>query len=501
MAAKIEIREILSEPFALEPIDDKTPKREVKVTFAERTRTPEGGEAKVGGWWIATVEIVFDGATEVLTGEASKPKAAIEKAIKSIPGAATLEDYAELDYDADFFKQSLAAPAEPEVSFDAKVEGTDQTYAEIREGIEHDLAEAAASEETALDSMVRVGVALNTVYIAKGRKIPAVKAFLEGRGLGDNALAASPLVTQLGKGTNAIQETIRFGQADKRLIAVTSPKRSSGKGFEKMKNDATKVMIESGVDLYMKLVERETAEGDTPVYLPRKVVAGERKFDGFDGASAAKMVKCMVQAADGFNVENATDMKLDDLPGAVDARAESYSKEFLEVGGKRFNPYVAEEYKRMQKAFIYNLHAYEGSDLPGAHGIRVAIEAIKVLHGHEETGSDQKIVEETNTLHGQKGSTLIASAQSMIEKRLKAQKVENERAEIVKQTEGEDDNLVNQKVRKQFADLTVTEAALKIARLVANHPSGGEVLKEAGALYKQIDEQKGGTPTEEQDAA
>lgn len=490
---KVEVNELNAREFDLVALNEEMQNRLVRVGFCERTRTKEGEDPKVTAWWVAQIEIVFDGQQEIVEGAGSKPKMAVEKAVKAIPGATTIEDFVELDYDDDFFKQTVKTAEKPLVDYKDEVNGV--SLMDMRGTIENDLVAVMDKEGDVLGINIRIGKALCAVNEKLGGKVPALKAFLAGDGLGDNA-QEMPHITQLGKGTNAIQEAMRFGQAHDNLLSVMNVRRASGKGLEQMKNTVTKTAVEAAADLYMKLVRRNTEEGAEPVYLPVAVRAGDAQYNGFDAASAALFIKCVAEADLGFNIEGATDMGLDDLPGAVDARAEAYTSEFLAADGTRFNPYIDAEFKKIQRAFFLNLHAYEGSALPGAHGIRQAIAAIETLHGVEEGGKDKVIVEATNTMHKRSVSVFLYQGQKEIEKRLVQAEKEAERKEVAEKVAEGGEEIVNQKSRKLFQNMSATEAAAKMFSLLSKHPEWRAVLKELNAFAKshedQVEEQDGG---------
>lgn len=481
MATENTFKVVDSRSIKLAPIEDTTKEREVTVEFCERTtvKTVEGKEPEttVKGWWRAHITFVFDGSETTVTGTSAKPKAAIEQAIKNIPGSTTLDDFEDVDFDTDFYKQKLDTPAAAPVKWDMNV-GDGHTLADMRSEMEATLVGIEKNEDDALDGAISLGRALVAVHAALGDNMSATEAFVRGEGLGEEA-SNMPHLKRLGSGANAIKEAMRFGQAHPNLVGAMSYKTAtSGKGLERLKAQVQGDFVKAAALAYMDQVRKGKFDP-----LPATVTVKDSSVRTFDAKTAAMFLKCVLYAKDAFNIDNALDLALVDLGDAADARAAAYTTEFEQAGGKRFNPYIDEEFKQIKKAFGYNLMAWSGSTLPGAHTIRTSVDAINALNVLESAKvPDEEAIDKARAaLIGKRTNPLLAAGAAEVAKLLKEIEAEQKQRQVAEQVaeaeaEAEGDEQL-QEMRKRFSDKSAIEKAAQIFSLFAKESDWKEVMK------------------------
>lgn len=463
----------------LNPIDDSKAERVIDIEFTARTRSKEGEDDKVQGWWRARCSFTFDGQETVVEGTASKPQAALESCLKNIPGAA-LDQYEAVDFDNDFYKQKLEAPAEKLVDYAIEVDS--MSLADLRADMERTFVTIEENEDSALDGAITIGRQLCEVRAALGGDMKKLEAFVRGEGLGDNA-GNMPHLARLGNGKNAIKEACRFGEAHANLIRVVGPKTTSGKGLEDLKSKVQLDFVKAAARAYLSVCRKEGVEHVLPV----TVKAGDKTMPGFDAPSAARFLKALLYAKEGFNIDNAMELSLADVPDAADARAEAYTIEFLANGGKRYNSYNENEFAAIKKAFGFNLFAWEGSELPGAHTIRLAADAIAKLDELEtaKVPDDEAIDRARASLIGKRTNALMHFGAVEVAKMLAENEAAEEQRRKLEEAENEDTpQLVNQKTLTAFTSLDVTEATARIFAMVAKHPKYLEIFENCLDLAK-----------------
>lgn len=468
---------------SLVPIDETATKaREVSMQFCKRTTKEEGADDVLSGWWKAKIEIVFDGQEVTIAADAKTAKNALEKAVKNVPGAATMDDYEDPNADdtlTDFFSQKLDLPAEPMVKWDTEIDGHKLT--DLRSDMEEILVNIEDSEDNALEGSIALGRALVSVNAAMGGDMKKMEAFVRGEGLGDGA-GNMPHLTRLGAGANAIKEAMRFGQAHDNLLDVLSYKTTSGKGLERLKAQVQNDFVKAAARAYLSVCRKQEVEP-----LPVSVKVGEKSVSSFDASAAGRFLRCVLYAKDGFNIDNALEVPFDELGDAADARASAFTVEFMNAGGKRFNSYNDVEFVQIKKAFGYNLMAWEGSALPGAHTIRSSMAAVKALADLEGAPvPDQEAIDAgLARLIGKRLNPLFAAGVNEVTKMLaENEEAERQRQQLEDAEEHEEDDEGLKKVVEKFRELDVQDAINKVYSMVRKHPKYLEVANGVADLCK-----------------
>lgn len=471
--------------FTLEPLDATKAARNVELTYGVNTQVDENNVSpdKQRAVWQAGVTFTFDGSEATVVAQHATPRGAVKAVLGQLPGSVSIEMYAELNYEDEFFtaKWEAPKPTEPKVKFGTMVsfEGHEVSLADLRGTMEDTLTDISASESNTQAAAIRLGKALNVVY-----KSPAVKednakltSFVRGEGLGDNA-TGMPHLARLGSGQNAVVEALRFGQADDRLLAVLNSRTSSGKGFDRLKSVTTKEMVNAAVKRFYEAARNE----DITDLLPVAYTSNDKVLSGFNSENAALFLRCLLEVKEGFGIATAQNEEWYVLQERADAAADKLSVEFLGMGGKDFNPYNEREFALSKTAFVRSLHAYVGSDLPGAHGVAIAIDQINRLFVAETAGEAKAIESCMNVMHGSRSGLLLAAGAAEIRKDLEAADAESKRKEVTEQV-GEE-QMVNEKMRKAFASLSVIEAAAKLFNLVTTHAEWKAIVAELGVMAK-----------------
>lgn len=471
---RIEFEDVTSKTFTLSPLDTgngMAVAREVTMTFQKRTRQVEGKPDAVSGSWLATTTRTVDGMEEAVEGRAAKPRKALETMLKRVSSNLTLDDYQEWDYDTEFFKSSIKAPAAPAFDLNALVnfEGEEVSLSEMRGVVESELAATREGETATQAHVIRTADALFTVHKALGGNIKNTEKWAQSGESGN-----LPLLTQLGKGQNAIRELMDFARLNGRERAVLLDSAKSGKGLNRFRMDALRIVLDGqeGAGSVGRFASNNGYDEDAIFGAqPRAIYNGDNRV--FTPEQGAAFLRELASSPMLFNVINAHDLSLSEVADAVDKAAAERAARFIEEGGRHYSAYNDTEYAAARRVFgMVHIAGDEMSDdgLSASNGFRKAVKALEDLQDALDSKNDADIDKAVKRMDDAKRVPVLAMSMKMLRTAIAERNKEREVNDLKKQATDEpaDDDIVRKDGRKKFADLDTAGAAAKIYSLLSN---------------------------------
>lgn len=470
---RTEYEDVSSQIFTLSPLDNTgnglAIEREVTMTFQKKIRQTEGKPDNVSGSWLATTTRTVDGVQETVEGRAAKPRKALETLLKRVSSVVSLDDYEEWDYDTDFFRQSIKAPEKPAFDLNAVVafEGEEVSIGDMRSVVEQELNATREGEVATQQHVIRTADALFTVHKALGGNIKNTEKWAQSGESGN-----MPLLTQLGKGQNAIRELMDFARLNERERAVLIDSTKSGKGLNRFRMEALRVVLDGldGAGTVGRFAsENGYKEDDIFGVDPRALYNDDKRV--FTPEAGAAFLKELASSAALFDVTDAHGMDLDAVCDAVDRAASERAARFIGEGGKHFSAYNDSEYAAARRVFgMVHIAGNEQDEwgLSASNGFRKAADALRNLQMALDSKNDKDIEKAIKRIDDVKQTPVLAMAMKMLRSLIVERADERKVNELKQQAEADegDDGIIRKDGRKKFADLDTAGAAAKLYSLL-----------------------------------
>lgn len=449
------------------PVDETNPAliaKTLEVQFGKLETWREGEAPKVAARFEVMYPRVVDGLEDHIKALAVDAKKAIAAAIAQ-SGRGTVDDYA-FDLDDDYFKQTLDLPkSDPDnVWASDKFKDLREELAALRGDAEEALEVSEDAKENAQEEARKLAEVVGMVF----EKVGGSRKALSSWAMGPDGSGNYPLLAKLGKGANALYETMLIGRLTDAQFAVLPSTITSGKGVVTHSGRAVGLMVDG---IYQKEMKGDDA---WPTGFHTK--AGVRLPSV---ACAAAMLRRI--ALKGFGIENASELDLIGLADEVDQFAARQAGEFIVNFGKKVNTYDKDEYEAALRAFGRVTVSSGGDDL-----FRNIVTTLNRVNDMDMDDDEQRAkgVNELVKLYG--NNLLFKKAVDTVWTFRNTVSKEDQNREVLKEVMDDDaPSPISKTAAKGFAQLDPLPAAAHLFKLLCTHGKSSEVWDNMKSLVSQ----------------
>lgn len=372
------------------------------------------------------------------------------------------DDYvATYDEEDAFFSQKFkkAAVASDDVWHNPKFADNREALEELRGETETLLQTARDSETGSQDDYLHVAQTLAKAYNLVGSSKKALVAWAKGASEDGGNLT---LLTQLGKGENALTEAMRLAQISDVEYRVLPASVTSGKA----------------VDRHIAVSIKEVVD-DASISKLTGVT-----YDA-DGKTDANGVEDLLRhvAKHAFKVEGAMErdgddyvMSLDEVTNAVDEYAATKAGEFVVDYGKHVNTYNGMQYGAAK--MVYGMVRISTA---GAGVFAAAVKAIDAYDSEEDADKKAKII--ADLFVSTRGNALVKAAAAANKLHLDTVAKEARNRKVVQSIA--DDSVISKQAATSFAKLEPLAAAAHLYKLLKSHSDSAAVEVALKSLIAQ----------------